>query len=496
MTKPSYILMLLLAANLSIAQIHISGPQTGVLVDTTYLVTGNISVPPGGALTIQPGARFYFNGHYAFDVEVDACLTALGTESDSIQFLPRLGFDYWWGIDLNQGSSDATAFSYCYIGFSHSSGLDCNHVSPTVNHSTFYQNWNGFSGGGINLQYSNARISDCVFIQNSCYDWGAGLCGRYSSPEIGNCIFDGNYGHATGSGGIGGGLWFLYVGNPIIRNCMIINNMTNENTVAAGIACEGSVLAAIENCTIMYNRRQHPQGSGIRPSAVFVSNPATQITNCIVRNNWGPQITGGQVTYSNVQGGYAGVGNIDSDPLFVAGPGSHFYLSQIAAGQSVNSPCIDAGNPASAMVFGSTRTDLIQDEGIVDMGYHYPVAGSWPMVAGDEQENMSLQPTTSGLSISPNPFNPTTTLTFTLPRTAKVSLEVFDVNGRVVRAHGMRPMVGGGGSEGARRAPLQTWYDAGTHTITFDGSDLPSGLYFARLRAGDYTDVQKLILLK
>ncbi len=39
-------------------------------------------------------------------------------------------------------------------------------------------------------------------------------------------------------------------------------------------------------------------------------------------------------------------------------------------------------------------------------------------------------------------------------------------------------------------------YPPGTHQITFDGSDLPSGIYLARLTAGEYSAVQKLVLLK
>ncbi|MFH1862193.1 MAG: T9SS type A sorting domain-containing protein, partial [bacterium] len=83
---------------------------------------------------------------------------------------------------------------------------------------------------------------------------------------------------------------------------------------------------------------------------------------------------------------------------------------------------------------------------------------------------------------APNPFNPITILRFDLPQAAQVKLEVFDVNGRMVGA--------------IHELPLRQWYPAGTHEIPFDGSNLPSGIYFARLRAGNYTAVQKLVLMK
>ncbi|MCX6640286.1 MAG: hypothetical protein NTW14_07360 [bacterium] len=102
---------------------------------------------------------------------------------------------------------------------------------------------------------------------------------------------------------------------------------------------------------------------------------------------------------------------------------------------------------------------------------------------------------------SPNPFNPTTVIRFTLPEAGRVSLDVFDINGRLVGAHGMRPSAGGG-SEGARRAPLQeTWYPAGEHEVTFDGSGLAAGVYVYRLTTSGSGAIQttltgKMVLLK
>ena len=54
--------------------------------------------------------------------------------------------------------------------------------------------------------------------------------------------------------------------------------------------------------------------------------------------------------YSNVQGGYEGEGNIDNDPLFVTGVADDYYLSQTAAGQAENSPCVDVGSQSAADV--------------------------------------------------------------------------------------------------------------------------------------------------
>jgi uncharacterized delta-60 repeat protein len=78
----------------------------------------------------------------------------------------------------------------------------------------------------------------------------------------------------------------------------------------------------------------------------------------------------------------------------------------------------------------------------------------------------------------PNPFNPTTTLTYHLPKAASVELNVYDVIGSLV----------GTLSSG--------WHPAGAHDIVFDASGLPSGIYFARIETSEFNAVQKLLLLK
>ncbi len=84
------------------------------------------------------------------------------------------------------------------------------------------------------------------------------------------------------------------------------------------------------------------------------------------------------------------------------------------------------------------------------------------------------------LGAHPNPFNPATTISFTLPEPGQVNLEVFDIHGRCV---------------GVGLAPTRQ-YPAGTHHITFDGSGLASGIYIYRLTTGDFTASGKMILMK
>ncbi len=108
-----------------------------------------------------------------------------------------------------------------------------------------------------------------------------------------------------------------------------------------------------------------------------------------------------------------------------------------------------------------------------------------------EPETPPVQPASFILHPShPNPFNASTVLSFQLPVPSWVKLEVFDINGRLVGAHRSAPM------SGSETTPTTEFFPAGTRRITFNGSDLPSGIYLARLTAGNFNQTQKLVLLK
>jgi hypothetical protein len=78
----------------------------------------------------------------------------------------------------------------------------------------------------------------------------------------------------------------------------------------------------------------------------------------------------------------------------------------------------------------------------------------------------------------PNPFNPSTTIRFTIPERCNVALDVYDASGRLVTrlADGVR--------------------EAGTHSVEWNGRDVGSGVYFCRLTAGKQVLSRKMTLLR
>jgi len=90
---------------------------------------------------------------------------------------------------------------------------------------------------------------------------------------------------------------------------------------------------------------------------------------------------------------------------------------------------------------------------------------------------------------NPNPFNPTTTIKFAIPNPSEggaviVTLKIYDVLGREV-ASLIPPLWGG--EEGLH---------PGTHEVEWDASNYASGIYFSQLRAGDFIQTKKMVLLK
>ena len=81
-------------------------------------------------------------------------------------------------------------------------------------------------------------------------------------------------------------------------------------------------------------------------------------------------------------------------------------------------------------------------------------------------------------SIYPNPFNPSTTISFSLPIDSEVSIVIYDLNGQEVIEL------------------INNSYQAGYHEVNWNASTFPSGTYFVKIVANNFEDIRKSILIK
>ena len=240
-------------------------------------------------------------------------------------------------------------------------GLHCLLSSPAITSVTIVGNTAGRDAGGIYCYDSFPTISNCTIDGNTASDDCGGIGCLASSPIITNCKITGNTA-ASSRSGAGGGLFCYGDSSPTLMNCTISGNTTCWS--GGGIYCSGSS-PVITNCTIAENTATWFNG-GIRCSlnsspiimnctiigntaaefgGIFCSDSSPTIVNCILWNNLPREIyveSGDPIVkYSDIQGGWIGVGNIDADPLFTLIPWFGFDY-----GLRTSSPCIDSGDPA------------------------------------------------------------------------------------------------------------------------------------------------------
>ncbi|MCB9358073.1 MAG: carboxypeptidase regulatory-like domain-containing protein [Calditrichaeota bacterium] len=129
----------------------------------------------------------------------------------------------------------------------------------------------------------------------------------------------------------------------------------------------------------------------------------------------------------------------------------------------------------AAFPVGEYTANLLIDHNDTGSPYEVPVT----VVVSVDADDAPVLPTEFALNPSyPNPFNPSTTLSFDVPNESRVELAVFNVRGQEV----------------AR--PLDATVQAGRHSVTFNADNLPTGMYLVKMTAQNFTSVQKIVLLK
>jgi hypothetical protein len=289
--------------------------------------------------------------------------------------------------------------------------------SPNVNNCTFIENSAILGGGMFNSRYSKPSVNDCKFTKNLANDRGGGMFNHYSSPTVNKCTFSNNSAN-DGSGMVnefsrltvnnctfsanlaknyGGGMYNL-ASRPTANNCTFTKNLANGGggmynqysspivnsctftknsaSIGGGIYNYYRSNPLVTNCTIVDN--SGPNGPSMACDSELQEYPSTVImVNCIIWNGlnwlWNNDNSTITVTYSDVQGGWPGEGNIGADPCFADVNNVDYHLKSQAGRwdadegrwtkDETTSLCIDAGDPASPV-----GLEPFPNGGIINMG--------------------------------------------------------------------------------------------------------------------------------
>jgi parallel beta-helix repeat protein len=202
----------------------------------------------------------------------------------------------------------------------------------------------------------------------------AGIRSRDDRLRVGNCWIHDNAENGKGIFLLGG------------ANSILFNNVIADNA-STGVILGASGSAATKT-TIAHNSIV---GNGVFGISVGlnsdVDSASTAIVGNVIAENGAVGVSLSRTSAGRLQvdhncnsDGYAGLAapptDIEDDPLLTGQGANGYFLAQVAAGQSTNSPCVDIGATEARRIGlqrGSTRSDRVADAGIADLGFHYDV---------------------------------------------------------------------------------------------------------------------------
>ena len=243
--------------------------------------------------------------------------------------------------------------------------------APSLTNCTFTGNMGQNGGGMYNESYATPILTNCIFTGNSATN-GGGMYNMGSQPTLTNSLFSSNSAN-------NGGAIYNSGSYPRISNCTIQDNYASNN--GGGMYNGSSASPLLTNCIFTGNTASLFGGGMYTISASptlincsFTGNAASSggalynmdayhspvLTNSIFWGDSPDEIYDSNstpvVTYSDIQNGYIGTGNIDGDPLFVDAANRDFHLG-------IGSAAIDAG---SNLVENLPNFDFEGDPRILD----------------------------------------------------------------------------------------------------------------------------------
>ena len=330
-------------------------------------------------------------------------------------------------------------------------------------------------GGGIAC--GNGNFHNVIVTDNSS---GCGISHGGNSPGYWENVLISNNGAAYRGGGIS-----LH-GEHYLKNVAVINNTAEYG--GGGISCSWADVNLI-NTTIAQNTSA--DGSG---GAIYCSSGSNiTLINSVIWENFyyevyfNPEYSTNSITvsYSDIQYGQNSIltnnngtlnwleGNLDDDPLFM-NTGDHPYSLQDL------SPCINMGIPDTTGL-NLPEFDLAGNPrvygGRIDMGAYE----NQNVVVNVNNEIIPLL--TELKQNCPNPFNPETKISFSIPEYSKVDLSIYNIKSQKVKEL------------------VKNQLSAGQHSVIWDGKDnhnnpVSSGIYLYKLKTNNYEKTKKMILLR
>jgi len=396
-----------------------------------YIIEGDITVPAGETLTIDPGVWVKFMDRYPINVQGSVVAEGSGTNTGGIVFTAVNPDKGWGGFDIIEpAATETVSFDNCI--FEHGSAYGENGLN---------------NGGAIAIgNFDNVVIDNCIFRGNKAIiemggysPTGGAIALSNSSPTIHNSVFFNNYAI------LGGAIMCHDGSNPYISRCLFHNNTSGLDGGAIEIWNSNPILI---NNTFSLNTAEHWGGAidvylGSKPdfiNCIFWGNTAAQYNQISIYSNDCDL----NINYCDVDGGEAGIGpynigsgtyenNIEENPVFVGLLAWDFNLD------IYYSPCIDAGDPTMPDPDGTAP----------EMGcYYYPQVGI-------------LTNLTDDLQLYPNPASTQISIVNDWLSASDVKIEVFNFLGQKMIEF--------------------TALSLDNKEIQIDISSYPSGSYFCKL---------------
>jgi len=350
-----------------------------------------------------------------------------------------------------------------------------NRINHNSANGTQYPNNPAALGGGISVWGTNISIlgNEICYNEISAFDeepvCGSGIF-MQDVPDVSQVIRNNiSYNKVASGKGLGGAI-SLWKAKPII-----INNVISGNSASYGAALR----IASNSDAIIINNTITKNIATISGGGIYTDKSNPKLINSIVWANQAadnPGIAGSiEVHYSDVQGGYAGTGNINANPLFAD---ILFQLSE-------SSPCIGTG--IDSMQIRDTwyhcptidydsnprpnSIDLLVDIGVWESPYAKP-GTSTVILRSHLPKEFSIYQN------YPNPFNPSTTIEYSIPKSSNVEISIFNLKGQKVKTL------------------VNKKQHPGKYQVNWDGPNHASGVYIYQIKADKLVESKKMLLLK